>query len=374
MIRYAVSQTASAYYFFMLIIIFYPLPQKPTITFFGEKVCDATHKIHLKSDLKKCDLVLVVGTSLQVGGVVMQILGGVKRCVPQILINLHDVLPPSSVSEGFDVSLLGACDDVVGYICRHMTWGGGDSDDSGRHESNHKSDSAGHVAEAIPDRNMKELTVSSTLVDDKPRNKRRGRPRTVTVTMTGALQATGEVEKEVGSKSNAIVGAAEVREVKRRGRPRLNRTTSQGCVAEVKRFDIGMFECYGKDRVFRIVAKSEAGAGAGAGSCVKVKSHMPTSETERTPVILTHMHEGEGVDAGCALARSVESSRNLTDMPAGGGGGEEERQAGIYRRIGTGEGGVSAGERDREFCDDNVDKSSRKKRMKVSRNDYIYFK
>lgn len=36
---------------------------------------------------------------------------------PQVLINLNHINPPSAMhSEGFDLSLLGTCDDVVTYI------------------------------------------------------------------------------------------------------------------------------------------------------------------------------------------------------------------------------------------------------------------
>lgn len=94
---------------------------KPAITFFGEKLPKAFSQ-SLGEDLKQCDLVIVIGTSLKVGGSVYQILSKMKKKVPQININRELIQPPKSFSEGFDVSLLGNCDDVLRYICQRNQW------------------------------------------------------------------------------------------------------------------------------------------------------------------------------------------------------------------------------------------------------------
>jgi hypothetical protein len=67
-------------------------------------------------------MVVVMGTSLKVGGVIMQILNKVRKTVPQVLINLENVKPPSKVSDGFDVCLLGECDKIVRYLADRLNW------------------------------------------------------------------------------------------------------------------------------------------------------------------------------------------------------------------------------------------------------------
>lgn len=94
---------------------------KPTITFFGESLPSNFNRV-MKKDVVQCDLILVMGTSLKVGGSVHEIMKQVSPSVPQILINKDAVNPPKSFSEGFDVSLLGACDDVVEYLCQRLEW------------------------------------------------------------------------------------------------------------------------------------------------------------------------------------------------------------------------------------------------------------
>ena len=51
--------------------------------------------------------------------------------VPQILINLTPVQPRAKVSEGFDVELIGTCDEVTDELRRQLGWGqcGDDGDD-----------------------------------------------------------------------------------------------------------------------------------------------------------------------------------------------------------------------------------------------------
>jgi hypothetical protein len=57
----------------------------------------------------------VIGTSLQVAPIA-DITGYFPRHVPQILINKKSVAPKLSVSNGFDLELLGDCDDIVSYL------------------------------------------------------------------------------------------------------------------------------------------------------------------------------------------------------------------------------------------------------------------
>ena len=40
----------------------------------------------------------------------------------QVLINRDAVAPPAAISEGFDLSLLGDCDDVVRFLCGELGW------------------------------------------------------------------------------------------------------------------------------------------------------------------------------------------------------------------------------------------------------------
>jgi len=94
---------------------------KPAITFFGEAL-DPSISRYLKDDINRCDLVLVMGTSLKVGGAVLSLLRDIKSDVPQILLNLEAVSPPKGLSDGFDVSLLGKCDEVIAWLYTTL-WG-----------------------------------------------------------------------------------------------------------------------------------------------------------------------------------------------------------------------------------------------------------
>ena len=94
---------------------------KPSVTFFGEQLPKILFT-SMKKDLHKCDLVLVIGTSLKVGGSVHEVLKGVDPTIPQILINRDVVNLPPDLSEGFDVTLLGYCDDICEYLCHRLGW------------------------------------------------------------------------------------------------------------------------------------------------------------------------------------------------------------------------------------------------------------
>ena len=56
-------------------------------------------------NIPKVDLVIVIGTSLKVGGSVYELVKQIPHHVPQILINKEPVALPSSISDGFDVNL-----------------------------------------------------------------------------------------------------------------------------------------------------------------------------------------------------------------------------------------------------------------------------
>ncbi|GEQ69044.1 hypothetical protein JCM33374_g2715 [Metschnikowia sp. JCM 33374] len=86
---------------------------KPDITFFGEDLPRAYHDQN-RQDLKECDLLISIGTSLRVSPV-SDMVDLVAENVPQILIN-KDAIEHCN----FDVSFLGYCDDVVSYLCNQL--------------------------------------------------------------------------------------------------------------------------------------------------------------------------------------------------------------------------------------------------------------
>ena len=70
----------------------------------------------MDKDLQQIDLFLVIGTSLKVEPVA-SIIERVPYKVPKILIN-KDPIP----NRGFNLQLLGLCDDVVSYLCKCLKW------------------------------------------------------------------------------------------------------------------------------------------------------------------------------------------------------------------------------------------------------------
>ena len=84
---------------------------KPDITFFGQALDDAFDQC-LLVDREKVDLLIVVGTSLQVAPV-SELLGHIPHRVPQVLIN-RDPVP--HVMQHVDIALLGDCDKIVDWI------------------------------------------------------------------------------------------------------------------------------------------------------------------------------------------------------------------------------------------------------------------
>lgn len=90
---------------------------KPDIVFFGEGLPDSVAN-NLEHDAPVADLVLVLGTSLQVAPV-----AHIPRVflddVPRLLVNRE------LVGDNFDVELLGNCDVVVAELCRKLGWTSG---------------------------------------------------------------------------------------------------------------------------------------------------------------------------------------------------------------------------------------------------------
>lgn len=88
---------------------------KPDIVFYGEKVSQKFWP-RFDQDVKKVDLVLILGTSLQVEPV-KNILSMIPGEVPQIYIS------KTACTGGWpDIELLGQCDVVVAELARHAGW------------------------------------------------------------------------------------------------------------------------------------------------------------------------------------------------------------------------------------------------------------
>ena len=88
---------------------------KPDITFFGEALPSKFHKT-IRKDIKKCDLLICIGTSLKVAPV-SEIVNMLPAHVPQILINRDPVKHAE-----FDLNLLGYCDDVAALVAQMSHW------------------------------------------------------------------------------------------------------------------------------------------------------------------------------------------------------------------------------------------------------------
>lgn len=102
---------------------------KPDIVFFGESLSSEFHD-SMAMDKDKCDLLIVMGSSLKVRPVAL-IPTAIPPEVPRILINRESLKHIC-----FDVELLGDCDDVVQQICRKI---GGDWLSICKEESNNVS-------------------------------------------------------------------------------------------------------------------------------------------------------------------------------------------------------------------------------------------
>jgi len=86
---------------------------KPDIVFFGEGLSDDFHHA-ITSDKSRCDLLIVIGSSLKVRPVAL-IPSSLPPEVPQILINREPL--PHCV---FDVELLGDCDKIINQLCNML--------------------------------------------------------------------------------------------------------------------------------------------------------------------------------------------------------------------------------------------------------------
>lgn len=95
---------------------------KPDITFFGEPLPHRFNQLLLgkdvpeQGDLLKCDLLICIGTSLEVAPV-NQVIKYINRDVPQVYISKS---VPKFIE--FDMSIGGNCDDVVEWIADLMGW------------------------------------------------------------------------------------------------------------------------------------------------------------------------------------------------------------------------------------------------------------
>lgn len=95
---------------------------KPDIVFFGE-VFPSSLERSMQRDLARVDLVLVIGTSLRVGGSVLEFLRRLPDAVPRVLINKEALSGSSKTySAGFDVTLLGPCDAIVRILTHRLDW------------------------------------------------------------------------------------------------------------------------------------------------------------------------------------------------------------------------------------------------------------
>ena len=91
---------------------------KPDIVFFREPL-PAAYSTALAKDLRDADLLIVMGSSLQVYPVA-GILASLPPSLPAVLINREVV----AREHEFDVALLGNCDDVVLELERRLGWRG----------------------------------------------------------------------------------------------------------------------------------------------------------------------------------------------------------------------------------------------------------
>ncbi|KAF5101517.1 hypothetical protein D0Z00_000792 [Geotrichum galactomycetum] len=89
---------------------------KPDITFFGEPLPDKFEQTLVGGDADRCDLLLCIGTSLKVSPV-SETVRIIPHSVPQFYISKT---PISHID--FDLTLLGACDDIVEHLCRELGW------------------------------------------------------------------------------------------------------------------------------------------------------------------------------------------------------------------------------------------------------------
>lgn len=92
---------------------------KPKVVFFGENLPERFHK--QLPDLKKADLLLVMGTSLMVHPFA-SLVDMVEKTTPRVLFNREPVGPFGAVGLGRNVVALGDCDSGVQKLAGLLGW------------------------------------------------------------------------------------------------------------------------------------------------------------------------------------------------------------------------------------------------------------
>ena len=95
---------------------------KPDVVLFGEPLVERFHEC-VKDDLATCDMMIVIGTSLQVAPV-NSLAASAPHDVPAILINREIVGQPHE----FDINLLGDSDYVVQHLLAELDWSTGSAE------------------------------------------------------------------------------------------------------------------------------------------------------------------------------------------------------------------------------------------------------
>ena len=95
---------------------------KPSITFFGDKVSSGFDRCLAKDLVAGCDLVIAVGTSLEVKGSIYQLLIGLDQDISRVLVNLVDFTQTRKLPFAFDHVLVGQCDDIFSTINDKLQW------------------------------------------------------------------------------------------------------------------------------------------------------------------------------------------------------------------------------------------------------------
>jgi len=106
---------------------------KPDIVFFGEPLPPRFFDLSLE-DFKKCDLLLVLGTSLQVQPFA-SLIRKVSSKTPRVLINMQEVAVAPEFSPDYsggftfnypanvrDVKWIGDCQDGIAKLCELLGW------------------------------------------------------------------------------------------------------------------------------------------------------------------------------------------------------------------------------------------------------------
>lgn len=101
---------------------------KPDVVFFGENLPSSYFECWEK-DRKETDLLIIIGTSLNVTPVAMMPLL-IQNKIPQILINRESL----GGKDLFDIKLLGDCDDIIDVIEERLGW----KEENGGKENNEK--------------------------------------------------------------------------------------------------------------------------------------------------------------------------------------------------------------------------------------------